>query len=170
MIHPLQSGVHIFRPVGADLGGEELRPDEVAQHLLQRLSVLLVDTEQEKGQHEADHQKGRALVADAAPGEDIGGYADQTARAEANELALGQVERYLCFYSGEVFGNRDKRHLSHLPIFRFRSGLVAGDRLRCKLDFDGGLAERCGPIHLTGLLCKKIIQNGVAILIYIVAG
>ena len=170
VIHPLQGGVHIFRPVGADLGGEELRPDEVAQHLLQRLAVLLIDTEQEEGQHQADHQQGRALVADAAPGEDVGRYADQTARAEANELALGQVERYLCFYSGEVFGNRDKRHLSHLPIFRFCSGLVAKDRLCRQLCFNRGLTERCGPIHLTGLLCKKIIQNGVAILIYIVAG
>ena len=110
VIHPLQGGVHIFRPVGADLGGEELRPDEVAQHLLQRLAVLLIDTEQEEGQHQADHQQGRALVADAAPGEDVGRYADQTARAEANELALGQVERYLRFNSGEVLRDRDKGH------------------------------------------------------------
>ena len=89
VIHPLQGGVHIFRPVRADLGGEELRPDEVAQHLLQRLAVLLIDAEQEKGQHQADHQKGRALVADAAPGEDVGGYADQTARVFTRARSLG---------------------------------------------------------------------------------
>ena len=136
VIHPLQGGVHIFRPVGADLGGEELRPDEVAQHLLQRLAVLLIDAEQEEGQHQADHQQGRALVSDTAPGEDVGRYADQTARAEANELALGQVERYLRFYSGKVFGDRDKGHLSHLTIFRFCGGLVAGDGPCCKLGFD----------------------------------
>lgn len=122
VIHPLQGGVHIFRPVGADLGGEELRPDEMAQHLLQRLTVLFVDAEQEEGQHQADHQQGRALVADAAPGEDIGGYADQTARAEANELALGQVERYLRFYPREVLGDRDKGHYLTSRSFGFVVG------------------------------------------------
>lgn len=34
MIQPLHSGVEIVGLVGTDLGGEELRPDEVAQHLL----------------------------------------------------------------------------------------------------------------------------------------
>ncbi len=110
VIQPLHGGVEIVGLVGADFGGEELRPDEVAQHLLQGLAVLFVDAEQEKGQHKANHQQSRRLVADAVPGEDIGGYADQNARAEANELPLGQVERYLRFYSGEVLGDRDKGH------------------------------------------------------------
>ena len=110
VIQPLQGGVQIVCLVGADLGGEKLRPNEVAQHLLQGLTVLLIDTEQEEGQHEADHQQSRRLVADAVPGEDIGGYADQTARAEANELPLGQVERHLRLYSGKVFRDRDKGH------------------------------------------------------------
>ena len=82
----------------------------MAQHLLQRLAVLFVDAEQEEGQHQADHQQRRRFVPDAVPREDVGGYADQTARAEANELALGQVERYLRFYSGEVLRDRDKGH------------------------------------------------------------
>ena len=49
VIQPLQGGVQIVGLVGADLGDKELRPDEVAQHLLQGLAVLLVDAEQEKG-------------------------------------------------------------------------------------------------------------------------
>ncbi len=110
MIHPLQGGVHILGLIGADLGGKKLRPDEVAQHLFQGLAVLFIDAEQEKGQHQADHQQRRRLVPDAAPREDIGGYADQTARAEANELAAGQVERDLRFHTGEVFRDRDKGH------------------------------------------------------------
>ena len=110
MIQPLHGGIQIVGLVRADFGGEELRPDEVAQHLLQGLSILLVDTEQEEGQHEADHQQSRRLVADAVPGEHIGGYANQTARTEAYELPLGQIERYLRFYSGKVLGDRDKGH------------------------------------------------------------
>lgn len=126
VIHPFQGGVHIFRPVGADFGGEELRPDEMAQHLLQRLAVLLIDAEQEEGQHQADHQKGRTLVSDAAPGEDVGGYADQTARAEANELALGQIERYLRFHPREVLGDRNKGHYLTSRSFGFVVGWSPG--------------------------------------------
>lgn len=110
VIQPLQGGIEIVGLVGADLGGEELRPDKVAQHLLQGLAVLLVDAEQEEGQHQADHQQSSSLVPDTAPGEDIGGYADQTACAEANELALGQVERHLRLYFGEVLRDRNKGH------------------------------------------------------------
>ena len=108
MIQPLHGGIQIVGLVRADFGGEELRPDEVAQHLLQGLSILLVDAEQEEGQHEADHQQSRRLVAKIVPGEHIGRYANQTARAEANELPLGQIERHLRLYSGEVFRDRDK--------------------------------------------------------------
>lgn len=125
VIHLFQGGVHIFSPVRADLGREELRPDEVAQHLLQRLAVLLIDAEQEKGQHQADHQQCRRFVPDAAPGEDVGGYANQTARAEANELPLGQVERYLRFYSGKVLWDRDKGHGFTFLLSAVRPGCPA---------------------------------------------
>ena len=108
VIHPLQSGVKVFCPVGPDLGNEELRPDEVAQHLLQGQAVLFIDAEQEEGQHQADHQQRRRFISETAPREDIGGYADQPARAEANELALGQVEGHLVFYLGKVFRDRNK--------------------------------------------------------------
>ena len=110
MIHPLQGGIKVVCPVRSDLGDEELRPDEVAQYLLQRLAVLLIDSKKEKGQHQADHQQGRRIISDTASREHIRGYADQTARAETNELALGQVERYLRFYSGKVLRDRDKGH------------------------------------------------------------
>ena len=110
MIQPLHGGIQIVGLVRADFGGEELRPDEVAQHLLQGLSILLVDAEQEEGQHEADHQQSRRLVAETVPGEHIGGYANQTARTKANELARGQIERHLRFYFGEVLRDRDKGH------------------------------------------------------------
>ena len=110
VVQPLHGGIQIVGLVRADFGGEELRPDEVAQHLLQGLSILLVDAEQEEGQHEADHQQSRRLVADAVPGEHIGGYADQTARTKANELARSQIERHLRFYFGEVLRDRDKGH------------------------------------------------------------
>lgn len=100
----------------------------MAQHLLQGLAILLIDAEQEKGQHQADHQQRRRFIPDTAPCEDIGGYADQTAYAKTNKLALGQIERHLGFHAGEILRDRNKGQLSHLTIFRFCGGLTTGDR------------------------------------------
>ena len=108
--HLRQGIVKILGLVGPDLGGEELRPDEVAQHLLQGLAVLFVDAEQKEGQHQADHQQRRALVPHAAPGEEIGGNANQPACAEADELALGKVKGHLGLYFRQVLGDR---HIGH---------------------------------------------------------
>lgn len=98
----------------------------MAQHLLQGLAVLLIDAEQEEGQHQADHQQRRRFISDAVPCEDIGGNADQTTRAEANELALGQVERHLRFHTGEVFRDRDKGHYLTSRSFGFVAGWSPG--------------------------------------------
>ena len=107
---PLQGGVQVFSSVGAGLRAQEPRPDEVAQHLLQGLAVLLVDAEKEEGQHQADHQQNRRVVADHASGEDVGGDAHQTARTETDELALGQVERDLGLYPRQIFWDRNEWH------------------------------------------------------------
>ena len=157
MIQPLHGGIQIVGLVRADFGGEELRPDEVVQHLLQGLSILLVDAEQEEGQHEADHQQSRRLVADAVPGEHIGGYANQTARTEAYELPLGQIERHFRLYSGKVLRDRDKGHLPHLPFFGFRGGLIAGNGLYRELGLNGGLLLRLflHSVHFLPGLCHE---------------
>ena len=107
-IQPLQGGVQVVCLVWPDLGAEELRPDDVAQHLFQRLAVLLVDAEQEKGQHQPDHQQCRCVVANAAPCEQIGGDAHQRAAAEADQLPAGQAEGHLGLYFGQVLGYGDK--------------------------------------------------------------
>ncbi len=82
----------------------------MAQHLLEGLAVLFVDTEKEEGQHQSDHQQSRCVVTNTAPCEKIGGDANQTARAEAHKLAAGQVKGNLCFHFREVLGNRHKWH------------------------------------------------------------
>ncbi len=82
----------------------------MAQHLLEGLAVLFVDTEKEEGQHQSDHQQSRRVVTDTAPCEKIGGDANQTARAEAHKLAAGQVKGNLRFDFREVLRNRNKRH------------------------------------------------------------
>ena len=82
----------------------------MAQHLLEGLAVLFVDTEKEEGQHQSDHQQSRCVVTDTAPCEKIGGDAHKTACAEAHKLAAGQVKGNLRFDFREVLRNRNKRH------------------------------------------------------------
>ena len=82
----------------------------MAQHLLEGLAVLFVDTEKEEGQHQADHQQSRRVVTNTAPCEKIGGDAHKTARAEAHKLAAGQVKGNLRFDFRKVFWDRNKRH------------------------------------------------------------
>ena len=82
----------------------------MAQHLLKGLTILLVDTEKEEGQHQSDHQQSRRVVTDTAPCEKIGRDANQTARAEAYELALRQVKGNLRFDFREVLWDWNKRH------------------------------------------------------------
>ncbi len=82
----------------------------MAQHLLEGLAVLFVDTEKEEGQHQSNHQQSRCVVTDTAPCEKIGGDAHKTARAEAHKLAAGQVKGNLRFDFREVLRNRNKRH------------------------------------------------------------
>ena len=110
-IQPLQGGVQVVCLVWPDLGAEELCPDDMAQHLFQRLAVLLVDTEQEKGQHQPNHQQCCHIVPNAAPREQIGGDAHQRTTAEADQLPTGQVECHLGLYFGQILGYGDKWHL-----------------------------------------------------------
>ena len=100
---------------------DELRPNDVPKHLLQMLAVFLIDAEKEKGQHQTDHQHSRRVVSDAAPCENVDGYAHQRAAAEANELAAGEVKGNFRFYFGQVLRDWHKGHLSRLHfvlIFR----------------------------------------------------
>ena len=82
----------------------------MAQHLLEGLAVLFVDTEKKEGQHQSDHQQSRCVVTNTAPCEKIGGDANQTTRAEAHKLTAGQVKGNLRFHFRKVLWNRNKRH------------------------------------------------------------
>ena len=114
-IQPLQGGVQVVCLVWPDLGAEELCPDDMAQHLFQRLAVLLVDTEQEKGQHQPNHQQCCHIVPNAAPCEQIGRDTHQRAAAEADKLPAGQVESHLGLYFGQVLGYGDVCHIGLPP-------------------------------------------------------
>ena len=74
------------------------------------LTVLLVDSEQEKGQHQANHQHRRRVIADTAPREKVDRDARQTARAETNQLAGSQTEHDLVFDFRQILGNWHKWH------------------------------------------------------------
>lgn len=87
----LQRGVEIFRPVGARLRTEKAHPDEVGQPLFERLAVLFVKAEQEKGKREGNHDERRPFISNRAPREKIRRDAQRRAAAKADQLARGQV-------------------------------------------------------------------------------
>ena len=74
------------------------------------LTVLLIDSKQEKGQHQADHQRCRRVIAHAAPCEKIGGNPNHAARAETKKLSGGQAKNHLALDLCEIFGNWNKWH------------------------------------------------------------
>lgn len=59
---PLQYGIEVVGLVGALPGPEKGYPDHVADDLFQRLAVLLVHRQQEKGQHDKHHAQGGGAV------------------------------------------------------------------------------------------------------------
>ena len=101
---------------------DKLRSNDMPQHLLQMLAVLFIDAEKEKGQHQSDHQHCRRVVPDAAPCEDVEGYAYQRAAAEANELTAGEVKGDLCFYLGQVLRDWHKGHYLASLSFALAAG------------------------------------------------
>ena len=117
MIPPLQGGKEIVGLVGALLGAEKADVQNIAGHLFQRLAVLLIDTQQEEGQHDQNHAQ-RCRAAPQRPFEQKEKRdAEYSTAAETNELAFRQVERHFGFYFGQVLGDRDISHLNNLlPI------------------------------------------------------
>ena len=109
-VPPLQGGVEIIGLVWAGSGVKEPGANHMAQNLLHMLTVLLVNSEQEKGEHQADHQHCRRVVPDTAPREKVGGNPHQTARAEANQLTGGQAEYDLVLDLCQILWDWDKWH------------------------------------------------------------
>lgn len=114
----------------------------MAQHLLQRLPVLLIDAEQEEGQHQPDHQQCRCIIANAAPCKQIDRYANQRTPAEADQLPAGQAKGHLGLYFGQVLGDRDKWHLARPPVLGLRRRPGSLRQIGRQLRPDRGLAAR----------------------------
>ena len=83
----------------------------MAQNLLHMLTVLLIDSEEEKGQHQPDHQHSRRVVADTAPREKVSGNPHHTARAETDQLTGSEAENDLALDLCQILGYRDKWHM-----------------------------------------------------------
>lgn len=94
------------------------------------LSVLFIDSEKKKRQHQSDHQHCRRVVSDTASREDVDGYADQRTAAEANELTAGKVKGNLRLYLRQVLWDWHKGHYLASFVCFFAS---FPDASRCSL-------------------------------------
>ena len=83
---PFQHGIEIVRFIGPLLGTQEADPDDVAENLLQRLSVPLVHGEQEERQHHEHHDESGGACLRMRSENEKKRYADNCAAAKADEL------------------------------------------------------------------------------------
>lgn len=104
IVLPFQNGVEIIGCVGALLGAQEADLHDVAGDLFKGLSVLLIHGQQKKGQHEQDHADRRRADAGMGFEQEEQRNAKRRARAEADELALRQVQQHLGLDRVQVFG------------------------------------------------------------------
>lgn len=77
---------------------------DIADDFFQRLSVLLIHGEHEKRQHDKHHEKGCRTAADVSLDEEKDRKPNQKSSAEADDLALGQVEGDLGFDCVHILG------------------------------------------------------------------
>ena len=117
MLLPLQGGIEVVGFVGALLGPEEADVQNIAGHLFQRLAVLLIDAQQEEGQHDQNHAQRRRAAPQRPFEQKEKRDAEYSTAAETNELAFRQVERHFGFYFGQVLGDRDIGHYRTSSFF-----------------------------------------------------
>ena len=118
MTLPLQHGVKVIGLIGPDFRHSEAVADDLPDHHLQRLAVLLIQPEQQAGEHGEDHHQGGGAGGDAAPEHKKERQAHQERRAEAYDLPFRQAEQHLAFYMGQVLGDG---HIGHRSIPPFQS-------------------------------------------------
>ncbi len=110
MVLPFEDGIEIISLVRALPGPEETDADDIAQHLFQRLAVLLINAQQEKRKHEQHHTQRRRAVSNGLAEQEEYGNARQRPAAEADKLSFGEIQHQLGFYLGQILGDR---HIGH---------------------------------------------------------
>jgi hypothetical protein len=94
---------------------QEPDADIVSKHLFRRLPVLLIEGEKEERQRR-DNQKNQSnVIAQAFPGQKVGGNGHQRGQRKKEKLPLGQAEHDLAFYLGQILCDIHMGQLTHLP-------------------------------------------------------
>ena len=99
---PHQGGIEIVCLVDAYLRPDEFVLDQMPQEHFQRLPVLLIHGEQEKGQHHQDHAQRRRGSSQARLCQKEKRHAYQRRRSETDHLSFGQPEQDLALYPTQV--------------------------------------------------------------------
>ena len=127
--------------VDAHLRPDEFVLDQMAQEHLQRLPVLLVHGEQEKGQHHQNHTQRRRGGPQARFCQKEKRHAYQRRRSETDHLSFGQPEQNLALYPAQVL--RD-RYISQC----FTPPLVGAEQGFCKAaGLEQGVAQQGRIAH-----------------------
>ena len=87
----------------------------VFQHLFQRLPILFVECEKEKGQGRGNQKNQSKIVAQAFPSQKVDWHSHQRGQREKNELPFCQAEHDLAFDLGQIFCDIHMGQSTHLP-------------------------------------------------------
>lgn len=105
MFLPLQSGKSVLSPVGSCCRSKEPHPDDVFQDFLQRLAVLLVQSEQHERSCQGNQKKQGNVAAQSISEQEVGTGTDHARQSKTDYLAFGQTESDLVLDLRQVFGN-----------------------------------------------------------------
>ena len=120
---PFNSRIEIISLIDARLGTDKPDLNYIDQDFFEWLAVLLIHRQQETREHGQHHRQRCQTHADMCFQKKKQRYTDECTAAEANQLALGQVEHHLRFDFGQVFGNRYISHEMPPSLVRIEDGL-----------------------------------------------
>ena len=101
-----QSGIGVICLIDTLFRTDEFALDQIAQQCLRGLPVLLIQGEQEKGQHHKDHAQRRRRRAHAALAQKEKRHSNKRRRSETHKLPLRQAEQHLALDFCQVLRDR----------------------------------------------------------------
>ena len=101
-----QSGIGVVGLIDTLFRTGEFALDQIAQQRLRGLPVLLIQGEQEKGQHHKDHAQRRRRRTHAALAQKEKRHSNKRRRSETHKLPLRQAEQHLALDFCQVLRDR----------------------------------------------------------------
>ena len=111
---PFKHGIIVICLIRALFRSQKTNANDIAKNDLQRLTVFLIHGKQKCREHDEDHCHRRYAGSGYVFEQKEKRYSHEESAAKANELSFCEIEKHLGLDFGQVLGNIDIRHDSHL--------------------------------------------------------